>query len=50
MAPITIKARGILFDLDGTLISEQFTCNTSWVFQYLTLHGRLDDDMRVCMA
>lgn len=33
MPPTTIKARGILFDLDGTLISEQFSCNGSWAFQ-----------------
>lgn len=33
MPPTTIKARGILFDLDGTLISKQFTCNSSWAFQ-----------------
>lgn len=33
MRPTTIKARGILFDLDGTLISGSFTWNSSWAFQ-----------------
>ncbi|KJE05029.1 hypothetical protein I311_01122 [Cryptococcus gattii NT-10] len=30
MPPTTIKARGILFDLDGTLISSTTICESVW--------------------